>query len=238
MMEHVKKEKLSTSKIVEEILTSKPFIQDLFLIDVVNYSGLARHLVPEIQKRRKDDNVNMDAVIMAVKRFGDNVKGAELSEEVRKITSECSIFVKNDLTGITVKKSNRAYDVIRDSQNSVDYLRGEVIYVLTSTGEIEIVTERKVAKELLKKLDNSEIVHIDPALALIGIRKPERARETPGVLTHLSGFLAMNDVSLMHTACIFTEINFIVHEIDASKAYTVLDDEIKKERERYADNIM
>ena len=230
----VKKETPSTSKIVEEILESKPFVQDLFRIDAVNYSGLARHLLPEIQARRKDDKVNIDSAIMAVKRFGDTVKGTEVSEEVRKIISECSIFVKNDLTGLTVKKSSRIYDVILDSQSSVDYLRGEVIYVLMSTGEIEIVTERKIAKELLKRFKDSDVLHIDPALALIGVRKPERATEIPGIISHLSKFLAINDISLLHTACIFTEMNFIVHEQDASRAYTAIDNEIKKERKRHA----
>lgn len=236
MINAPKKEKPSISGTVEEILRARPFIQDLFRIDAVNYSGLARHLVPEIQRGRGENKINIDAVIMAVKRFGDSVKGAELSEEVRKIISECSMFVKNDLVGLTVVKSNRIYDVVLDFQKSVDYLRGDVIYVLLSTSEIEIVTERKLARELMKRFRDSEILHTDPALALIGIRKPERATEIPGIISHFSRFLAMSGISLLHTTSVFTEINFVVHEKDASRAYTALDSEIKKERERYAGN--
>lgn len=232
-MERTVKNEQSISKMVNDILSSKPFIQDLFRIDAVNYSGLARYLIPEIQRRYGQDDINIDAVIMAVKRFGDTLDGSDTSEEVRRIVSECSMFVKNDLIGLTLRKSRHISDVVLEFQGSMNDLRGEVIYVLMSTSEVEIVTERKLAKELFKRFDGSEILHADPALALIGIKKPDRASEIPGIISHLSKFLALEGISLIHTICVFNEINFIVREKDASKAYTVLDAEIKKERQRY-----
>lgn len=232
MIKNSEAEKLTVSQAVENILENKPFILDLFKIDAVNYSGLARHLVPEIQKHVGRNEININAVIMAVKRYGDSVGGAELSDSVRKVVSECSIFIKNDLMGLTVRKSKRIYDIVLDLQNTVDYLRGDVLYVLQSASEIEIVTERKTAKELLKRLGPSDILHKENALALIGIKKPERSLEIPGIIYYFSGFLAMNGVSLIDVAILFMEINFVVHEKDAARAYTILDNVVKAERQR------
>ena len=229
-MMNYKKEKQSIAKTVDDILSSKPFIQDLFKIDAVNYSGLARHITPEIKTRLNKEKINTEAVIMAVKRYSEKAKGDEISEDVRKIVSKCSLFLKNDVSELTVRKSNRMYDVILDLQKKVDYLRGEVLYILQSTGEIEIVTDKKISNELLTLLCEEDILHKENALALIGVKIPETTISVPGVIYHLSGFLALEGITLIDTTSTFTEITFIINEKDASKAYSLLYQEIKKQR--------
>lgn len=231
MINNVKKDKPSISKTVEDILSAKPFIQDLFRTGMVNYSGVARHITPEIQRRLEKEKVNAEAVIMAVKRFGESVKGAQLSEKVGEIVSGCSLFVKNDLAELTLRKSKRIYDAIIDSQGKVDYLRGEIFYVLQSAGEIEIVTDQKIAGEFLKRVGKEDIMHKEMSLALIGIKIPEKTIEVPGVIYYFAGFLAMNGITLINVASTFTELSFIISDEHASRAYTIFSEVIKKARE-------
>lgn len=227
MIKNVKNER-SVSETVNEILTNKPFIQDLFRIDAVNYSGLARHLVPEVKKRLGKDEINIESVIVAVKRFGDHVNGVEFSEEVRRVIAGCTLFARNDLLGLTLRKSKTIYNNILELQNTVDSVGGEILYVLQSASVIEVITERKIVKELLKKNDDSDILHKSPALALIGVNKFESASEVPGVILCLSGVLTMHGITLIDVTSTYTELTFFVHEEDAAKAYTLLDKEIKK----------
>ncbi len=229
MKEYVKNEK-TVSKTVDEMLNNKFFIHELFKIDAVNYSGLARYLLPEVRKSLGKENINPNAVIMAVKRFGDRAKDAEFSETIKKTISECSLFTINDLMGITLKKSKRLYDVILELQNEVDYIRGDVLYVRQSIGDIDIITERKIAKELLKKIDESDIIHKSPLLALIGVKKPEISSEVPGIIYSFAKVLAMQGIPIIDVTCTYMDLNFVVREEYASKAYSLLNGEIKKYR--------
>lgn len=225
-----KKGKPSVPKMVDEILDSRPFIQDLFRMDAVNYSGVARHLVPEIQRRLGKDKTNIEAVMMAVKRYGNSIKGDGVSDKIRGIVSKCSLFAKNDMIQITFMKSRKTYGIVQKIQDKVDYMRGEVLYVLQSTSEIEIVTERKIAAEFLRQFESSDILHKEDNLALVGVKIPEETIKVPGVICHFSGFLAVNGISIIDTISTFTEITYIISDKDASKAYVILDDVIKGER--------
>ena len=229
-MEKNVKNELSVSKTVNEILSNKPFIQDLFRIDVVNYSGLARYIVPELKKRLGKDEINIDAVIVAVKRFGDHVSEVKFSDEVRKVIAGCTLFARNDLFGITLRKSKKAYDIISELQNTVDCIGGEILYILQSANEIEIITESKIAENVLKSIDESDIIHKSPALALVGVNKWENAIEVPGILCCLSGVLTMHGITLIDVTSTYMELTFFIHEEDAAKTYTLIDKEIKKYR--------
>ncbi len=231
MAESVKIGKQSVSRTVEDILGSKPFILDLFRIDAVNYSGLARHIVPEIQKRLGKDKINIEAVIMGVKRFGEKIKtGEQLSKRILKIVSGCSLFMKNDLAEITLRKSKHVYDIIFELQNTVDYFRGEVLYILQSASEIEIVTDKRIAEELLKRIGDGDIIHRQNDLALMGIKKPQVTIDIPGLIHFFSGSLAKEGITLVDGTSTFTEITFVIKDKDASLAYTILDREIKRAR--------
>jgi len=218
--------KLSINRAVEDLLNAKPFIQDMFKIDVVNYSGLARYLLPTLQQDLDKENINLEAVIMAVKRYAEKVRGEPASDKVLSVLSKCDLRLKGDLVDITLNKTVENYSVAMAVYDKIDWNRGDIIHVYQSLAEIAILLDNK-NKKYLKKI---EPVHIEENLAMITLKTPPEMVEVAGFVYYLLGLLSNEGINLIDVISTFTELNFVVKEEDGAETYNVLFSSIKNAR--------
>lgn len=216
----------SINRAVEDLLNSKPFIQDMFKIDVVNYSGLARYLLPTLEQELAKKQINLEAVIMAVKRYAEKIKGEPASDKVLSTLSKCDLRLKGDLVDITLNKTVENYSMAMAAYDKIDWNRGDIIHVYQSLAEIAILLDNK-NKKYLKKIDP---IHIEENLAMITLKTPPEMVEVVGFVYYLLGLLSNEGINLIDLISTFTELNFVVKEEDGAETYNVLFSSIKDAR--------
>lgn len=219
----------SISKEVGRILQNKPFIKDVFLIDAVNYSGLARHLIPELEKKF-EKKVNVEAVVMAIRRFADKLQAVKLSADVKKHISKFDINLKNDIVEVSLPQTKHCYDAVLGVYSGINWTAGETMSILQSAGEIAVLIDKKNYNSMLKEAIEEDLLHIEQELGLIVINTGKEIIDFPGVLYTFLGLLAENDISVIDAASTFTKFLFIIREKDATRAYDIFQKFIKNMR--------
>ncbi|MFC1801269.1 hypothetical protein ACFLZB_02305 [Nanoarchaeota archaeon] len=217
---------LSINKAVEELLKNRPFINDSFRLGIVNYSGLARYLEP-LLKEKLDKKINSEAVIMAVKRYGEKVSGEAVSSQVLNVLANCDLRLKGDVVELTLEKTTSNYQIALDVYKKINWQRGDIVNVYQSLTEIAVLLEDKNKDLILKKCTP---VHMEEDLAIVTLKTPEEMLDVPGFIYHLLGLIGSAGVNIVDVISTYTELNLIVKEKDAAKVYDLLFDSIKKAR--------
>ncbi|MCK5561314.1 MAG: hypothetical protein KAJ51_11995 [Thermoplasmata archaeon] len=223
-------ENTSINKAVEQILESKPFIKDMFRIEVVNYSGLARYLIPILKNELTREKINIEAVIMAVKRYSDKVTGETSSHRVLEILSKCDLRLKGDLVDVTLNKTIENDSIALEVYKQIDLERGDIIHVYQSLTEIAILIDDKNKK----LLQDAQAIHIEKNLAMVTLKTPPEMIDVGGFIYYLLGLISSEGINLIDVISTYTELNFVVREEDGAKTYNVLFSNIKNARKMMA----
>ncbi|HLD49317.1 MAG TPA: ACT domain-containing protein [archaeon] len=217
----------SVSKTVEEILSNRPFIVDLFRIDAANYSGIARHILPLIEKKimKKPD---IQGVIMAVKRYAEKTKGMPLSSHIQKAMAKCDLRLKGNIVDFTIKRNYNNYETVLEVYEKIKWEEGDIIYIFQSLTEIAVVLDKKNEGMISKKVSEMEIICKEENLAMVTLKTPPEIVDVPGFLHYIVGLIASEGISIFDIASTYTDLVLIVKEGDGAKTYKVLFDAIKK----------
>ncbi len=216
------------TKTVEQILDNWPFIHDLFRIDAANYSGIARTIAPQVENEI-GTSVKINAIIAAIQRYAQKIKGKLLSSEIAKVIAKFRLTLKNDMINITLKRVEKSYNLILESYRKINWESGERILIFQSEGEISCLLDKVNAKYLLSNCDK-ELENIQENLSILIVKTPPEMVEVPGVIYHLTGLISRAGITLIDIVTTFREIIFVVHDKDAPKAFEILDNIIKISR--------
>lgn len=224
-------EKKSISQAVEEELDKHMFVKDAMKIDAVNYSGLARYLIPMLKRRLDRKYIKEGAVIMAIKRYANKVEKSELHFlKVLEMISRFDLMLKGDMVSVTIHPTKESYIVISKLYSELNWARGERIYVSQAAGEISMFLDTKLSKKLTDAIGKKSITHIEKDLAAIIVTTPPEMLDTPGVIHYATGLLAERGIPLIDFFSTYTGMVFVLKEKDSAMAYKILNDRIKEVR--------
>lgn len=204
------------SRVVRELLLSKPALLAALSMGVVNYSALARALKGEVE-RRLGGEVSEAAVKVALIRFREELSGALASEEVLRVVAESATTLVDDVGLVTV----RAGDPLAFAP-LLSGVKARLLQITQGIHTLTIVTDMEVLEGLLKKVDPRivEAVYTDQA-ALILV-SPREIITTPGVMAYLTTILAFNGINVTQVISTHTDTLFILDREKAVEAYTLL----------------
>jgi len=218
---------VSISKATESLLKGKPFLKDLFRIDAVNYSGLARHIIPELKKITGNKTINVEAVVMAIRRFAEKVPKKKLSQELAKQMAKFDIVIKNNMVELSLPQNEENYDIIIDTYSKINWQAGETMHIFQSIGELSVLMDERNYTALLKKEVKEELLHFEENLSLFTINTTKELIEIPGGIHFFTHLLVENDITLVDIASTFTKMLFVIKDKDATKVYELFNRAIK-----------
>jgi len=216
------------TKIVEKILDNWPYLHDLFKMDAANYSGIARTIVNQVEKEA-GNTVKLNAIIAAIQRYAQKIKGKPLSNKILEVISKFSLTLKNDLINITLKRMEKSYNMILESYKKINWESGERILIFQSEGEISCLLDKKNAAYLRNNIKN-ELENVEENLSILIIKTPPEMVEVPGVIHYLTGLISQAGITLIDIVTTYREIIFVVHDQDASRTFGILDETIESSR--------
>lgn len=216
-------EQMSVAEATRELLERKPFLKQLMEMEAVNYRGLARHFRPEVEEMTGREQVNLDSIVVAIRRYEEDIYvGQSLMERIEDVLSRSELTMKSDINYYTFPRKSRYHELALEAYNEIDQKSGERMYLLQSDAEIGIVINRKNAGVIEDRIDSGKPKNIERNLSMVILDSPEEILEADGIISYLTEKIIFNGIGLIDMIATYTETVFLVREEDGTRLYETL----------------
>jgi len=213
---------MSIPEVVREIITRNRSVYDCMKMDLINYTALAVKIQPEIE-RILGNSVNLNTVVVAIKRFADSF---EIKEEVKEES-----VLKNARLALTDGIMDIKFS-IKDSNEMDPMIILDKFSKITSNYEFFRVSDsfRFLAediediRQIFNNFTNRENM-FSTGLAKIRISIPTSQNQSD-VVSYVAEVLHTNGIELVNAFFSQDNIVIILNDRDASKAYEILHSDI------------
>jgi len=208
-------------KVVEELITKTPFLEENIADGLINLSALARNLQPEINNII-GQNVQVGAITMALKRLTPRFN-PRINLKIRKLFSNTGdIIVRSNLIYSTylnsdtlIQKQIRLLEMVSKTRN-IFYIFSQGIY------ETTIVLSDTAGKETDKIFENEYLVTKLKNLSVVTIKLLEDGTDITGVYYYMIKRISWAGINVIEVISTTNEFTFIVYEKDVEKTFSIL----------------
>ncbi|MBT3582340.1 ACT domain-containing protein [Candidatus Woesearchaeota archaeon] len=194
---------VSIQKKVEEYINQRNSIKDCFKKGVINYSALSRKILTQLKLKEQ----NFDAVLIACRRYADQLKHRDNENKVMRLLRKSQIktrskvcrFVFHNNTEITVPPLH----LIQGDKSITAIFTKDQYILIKENYENDILDERK---------DLAEII----------ITSPQEVDTTLGITSFLSNILSDAGINFLTVLGSYREDVFILENKDLAKALEIL----------------
>jgi len=213
---------MSIPEVVREIITRNRSVYDCMKMDLINYTALAVKIQPEIE-RILGNSVNLNTVVVAIKRFADSF---EIKEEVKEES-----VLKNARLALTDGIMDIKFS-IKDSNEMDPMAILDKFSKITSNYEFFRVSDsfRFLAediediRQIFNNFTNRENM-FSTGLTKIRISIPTSQNQSD-VVSYVAEVLHTNGIELVNAFFSQDNIVIILNDRDASRAYEILHSDI------------
>jgi hypothetical protein len=217
---------VSISQVIEELIEDRPFLESALSQGIVNFGRLAETLLDDIESDRRlhKKKVTHSSVMMALRRLGKklNTQFGELQNITENVFNLELYNTRYGLFELTVKRNVENWEKLMHLYKQMDIDRGDFLTITQGIYEITIISNQRFQKEIESLFKKSEILNRDKNLASISLRIPKDSIETPGLIYYVTKQLFWDNLNLIEVVSTFTEITFILKEIDIPDAMNSL----------------
>ena len=206
---------------VEEIIKTKPFLENALVDGLINLSALARQLKPQIEERT-GKTINEGAIVMALNRLVPRlsiVSAAKLKNVVKNIGD---IIVRSDLTDYTFANSETLYE--KEAELLAGLKDKNNVFCTFSQGvEETTIIISTIAAPLVEKIFNDEkVIAKSDNLSSITVKLPMSNSAAPGVYYYIFKKLAWENINIVEVISTTNEYTIIVADADIDAAFSIL----------------
>ncbi len=209
---------ITIAQTIEKIIASHPSYGEALREGIVNYSALARKMMPEIEDMLLE-KVTEGSVVMALRRRASDLAGKYPKETVHPIKN---ITVRSDiveLAFVSTPELNRVHQkllTIAEKHDNPFLAYGQGIGETTFDMSISLLPH---LEELTK---GQKRIAIFKNLSVISIRMPLDTVTIPGVYYPFVKAFAWSEINVYQIVSYFTEVNFIIDDKDIERAFTLM----------------
>lgn len=213
---------MSIPEVVREIITRNRSVYDCMKMDLINYTALAVKIQPEIE-RILGNSVNLNTVVVAIKRFADSF---EIKEEVKEepVLKNARLALTDGIMDIkfSIKDSNEMdpmtiLDKFSKVTNNYEFFRVSDSFRFLAEDMDDI-------RQIFNNFTNRENM-FSTGLAKIRISIPTSQNQSD-VVSYVAEVLHVNGIELVNAFFSQDNIVIILNDRDASRAYEILHSDI------------
>ncbi len=207
------------SSIVKKIIETKPFIHESMSRGIISFGNLAEVLLPEIEKYYEGE-VKNSAVVMALRRYGSELKKKEKELHISQINYE--ITIKTNILDINIEKKATLFSKLTKLYQLVALEKGDFLNVTIGTNEVGIAISQKYSAEIANMLTGETILHRKKDLVALTVIFSGDFLFTPGVIYEAVRKLAWEHINVLEIVSTVNELTFVINRSDSGKAYESL----------------
>lgn len=174
---------------VHNMLRHQPFLDDALSKDLINFSALAEHLQPEVEKILRKP-VKQGSIIMALRRYAPQrnlLKNTNLREMG-------DIIVRSGITEFTYLNSNTILGNQAKLMNSVKDKIGVYLNYSSNYQESNILVSNDLKESVTGFFENETLVSVKSELSSITIALPTNSSKTVGLYFYIFKLLAYEGI--------------------------------------------
>lgn len=217
-----------TSAAVREIVGRHPLIRRAMAARILNYSAAARAIRKEVESLVGRD-AEASAIVSALARMESEDAPRVKELEIRQL------LLKSGLSDIALRRNERTITLVESTRQKTDFDAGETLIETLGDHEINVVTEERIAEELLRNVSEKDVLRHYERVCELCIYITENMSRVPGVFAAITLHLAANDINVLECFSTLTEFSVVVEQEDAQRAYAALQElvaESSKARKR------
>ncbi len=207
------------SSCVKYIINKKPFLHEPIIRGIVSYGNLAEMIQEEIQKTLGKE-VKQAAVVMALRRYGDELKQKAVVQEEYSIQYE--LLMKTNIFDVNLLKTPSVLEKIKGLYQLVSLERGDFLNITIGNNEVSIAISEKYKDRLLIVLKDETVLHELDDLVALTVMFSGDFLHTPGVVYEAVRKLSWNSINVYEIVSTMNELTFVIERADSIDAYEVL----------------
>ena len=207
------------SSIVKKIIETKPFIHESMARGIISFGNLADILLPEIEKFY-DGEVKNSAVVMALRRYGSELKKKEKELHINEISYE--ITIKTNILDIIIEKRATLLNKLNKLYQLVALEKGDFLNITIGSNEVGIAVSQKYSAQLNNMLSEEIILHRKTDLVALTVIFSGDFLYTPGVIYEAVRKLAWEHINVLEMVSTMNELTFVINRSESAKAYETL----------------
>ena len=206
---------------VNEILVSRPFLEEALSRDIINFSALAKDLNQIISEMLRKP-VKDGAITMALRRYKSPVDVENMGRLKNAFKNLGDITVRSNLSDFTFQNSktliNSHSKVLEKINNN-----NQIFYAFTrGIFESNIIISSSEKKSIVEVFKNEKLIGLKDCLTTITLNLPEGNSKIVGLYYQIFKRLAWDNVTLYEVISTTNEFTILVEDHLVDKAFSVI----------------
>jgi len=206
---------------VNEILVSRPFLEEALSRDIINFSALAKDLNQIISEMLRKP-VKEGAITMALRRYKPPVDVENIGRLKNAFKNLGDITVRSNLSDFTFQNSktliNSHSKVLEKINNN-----NQIFYAFTrGIFESNIIISSSEKKSIVEVFKNEKLIGLKDCLTTITLKLPEGNSKIVGLYYQIFKRLAWDNVTLYEVISTTNEFTILVEDHLVDKAFSVI----------------
>lgn len=210
---------ITISEEIHRIVMSTPFLEEGLRSGIINLSSLARKILPEI-KKSLEKNVTESAMIMALKRYSDGIRG-----RAQKGSFEVEILdltVRSNLAEYTFAASENIIKKQEKLIHDVSHQRDKFLTFTRGIYEVTLIISEEFRKNVDEIFKGERKISSFLNLSAVILRLHPKTVSTPGVHYSILKQLAWSNINVIEVVSTYTEFTVIIDNARIDTAFSVL----------------
>lgn len=218
---------ITIPEVVEEIVLSSPFLEEILFERIVNYSALTRKIKPEVEKQLLKE-VKTGAILMALRRFSNKIKPKMAIKKI--LGSNPNLTVRSNLVEFVIANSNF---LINKHRALLELDKGGHKYFMTITEgvfETTIIAGYELYDKIKALFSKKQTISVLKNLSSITVHLPVENVYTPGLYYFFLKVLAWKGINVIEVVSTYTEITIVLESKEIDMAFSLLKKALERDR--------
>ena len=206
---------------VQEILVSRPFLEEALAREIINFSALAKDLnttISEMLRRPVKDG----AIMMALRRYDQPINTEDTVRLKNVFKNLGDITVRSNLSDFTFQNSKtliNSHSKVLEKINT----KHQIFYAFTrGIFESNIMSSTSEKESIFEVFKNETLIGFQDNLSAISINLPEGNSKIVGLYYQIFKRLAWENVTLYEVISTTNEFTILVEDHLVDKAFSVI----------------
>ena len=206
---------------VQEILVSRPFLEEALTREIINFSALAKDLnttISEMLRRPVKDG----AIMMALRRYDQPINTEDTARLKNVFKNLGDITVRCNLSDFTFQNSKtliNSHSKVLEKINT----KHQIFYAFTrGIFESNIMSSTSEKESIFEVFKNETLIGFQDNLSAISINLPEGNSKIVGLYYQIFKRLAWENVTLYEVISTTNEFTILVEDHLVDKAFSVI----------------
>ncbi len=205
---------------VEEIIQESLYLEESLKLKIINYSALAEHLIPEVEKRIGKP-VKSGAIMMALRRLHFPTGLGIKNNADSRLNQLGNITLRMNIVDYTFKNSSSIV------QNQLQFLqssenREEILAFTRGIHESNLLVNSNLKKSVSTIFKNETLLSLQENLSAITIELPKESSLIKGLYYQLFKRIAWEGISIYEVVSTTNEITLILNNEVIDKAFSII----------------